>query len=255
MATSLTFEEHVAALRADGGRLAELAVTAGSEAPVPTCPDWNVQALLAHQAMIHRWATAVVREDDPISVVPAVDLLTLADLPAYYLEGHAGLITALYEAPDDLEVMTFLPDSPRPREFWARRQAHETTVHMVDALAAALGRLPSDDETEIDSAFAADGIDELLRGFMTSRPCVIYEGRDETLVVEASDVGRRWVVHIGERLTVDPEAGTLRDDHLTISGTATNLYLALWNRGGDVATTEERTVLERWARTQQVRMT
>ncbi len=184
--------------------------------------------------MIHRWAAAVVREDDPITVVPDRELLALADLPAYYLEGHAGLVAALCEAPDDLEVMTFLPDSPRPRAFWARRQAHETTVHMVDALAAALGRLPSDDETEIAPEFAADGIDELLRGFLTSRPCVIYEGRDETLVVEASDVGRRWVVHIGERLTVEPEAGTPSgDDHLTISGTATNLYLALWNRGGE----------------------
>ena len=34
-------------------------------ARVPTCPEWTVRDLLAHQTMVHRWATAHVRGDDP----------------------------------------------------------------------------------------------------------------------------------------------------------------------------------------------
>ena len=41
---------------------------AGADAPVPTCPGWTVRDLLAHQGMVHRWATAVVRGDDPAGV-------------------------------------------------------------------------------------------------------------------------------------------------------------------------------------------
>ena len=48
-------------------------------------------------------------------------------------------------APDDVEALVFLNDAPAPREFWARRQCHETTMHAVDALAASLGRPPRPD--------------------------------------------------------------------------------------------------------------
>ena len=40
--TSLTFSEHLAALESSGTRLAELAVEAGMDAPVPTCPTWEI---------------------------------------------------------------------------------------------------------------------------------------------------------------------------------------------------------------------
>ena len=51
-------------------------------------------------------------------------------------DGAIDLVTALVRAPDDLEAPVFLHDAPAPREFWARRQCHETTIHAVDALAA-----------------------------------------------------------------------------------------------------------------------
>ena len=63
--------------------------------------------------------------------------------------------------------MVFLKDAPPPRRFWARRQAHETTIHSVDAVAAALGRWPTASDVTIDPVLAADGIDELLTGFIT----------------------------------------------------------------------------------------
>ena len=48
--------------------------------------------------------------------------------PVPGLEAHGkGL-----EAPVDLEAFVFLNDAPAPRQFWARRQCHETTIHAVD---------------------------------------------------------------------------------------------------------------------------
>ncbi len=79
--------------------------------------------------------------------------------------------------------MTFLKDAPAPREFWARRQAHETTIHMVDAQSALLGRVPSTDEAGISSAFAADGLDELLRGFFTRGKSKLFDGKPFVVVV------------------------------------------------------------------------
>jgi len=252
--SSLTFEAHLAVLEQAGGRLIELVLDAGLDAPVPTCPAWDARALLAHQAMIHRWATAVVLGEDLSAVADEVVLRTHPDLPNFYREGHASLVSTLRRAPPDLDVMLFLKDAAPPREFWARRQAHETTVHMVDALSASLGRPPDAGEADIEPVLAVDGIDELLRGFFTRGRCNLYDGTDETMVVEATDVGRRWVVHIGERLTVEPEDGTAGHvGEATISGTAADLYLALWNRGGEVHESAGREMLDRWAAAQHVR--
>jgi uncharacterized protein (TIGR03083 family) len=258
--TSLSFDEHVAALETAGRRLITESVEAGMDAPVPTCPAWATDALVAHQAMVHRWATAHVRGDDPDEVPNQTAIrTTVADLPAYYDEGLAGLIAALRAAPPDLDAMTFLKDAPPPREFWARRQAHETTIHMVDALAAKLGRAPTAGESGIDQSLAVDGIDELVRGFFTRGRSKLYDGDEYTVAVAPSDVSRCWVLRVAERLTVDPDDGL--DDGVadgpeptaTITGPAVDLYLGLWNRGGEVEITGGRPdVLERWRATQRV---
>jgi hypothetical protein len=151
--------------------------------------------------------------------------------------------------------MTFLKDAPAPRDFWARRQAHETTIHMVDALAAKLGRAPTAVESGIERGLAVDGIDELVRGFFTRGRSKLYDGEEYTLAVAPSDASRRWVLRVAERLTVDPGDGS--DDGAapaaTITGSAVDLYLALWNRGGEVAVAGGRSdALDRWRSTQRV---
>jgi hypothetical protein len=163
------------------------------------------------------------------------------------------LVAALRAAPQDLAAMTFLNDAPAPREFWARRQAHETTIHMVDALAAALGRVPTAAETEIDGALAVDGIDELLRGFFTRGRSKLYDGAAYTVAVVPRDAERRWILHVAERLSVDPGDPDPDRVDATITGSAAELYLALWNRGTDEAEVTGRPdVLDRWAASQRV---
>ncbi len=272
MPTSLTFDDHLAALGAAGAHLIEHAEAAGFDAPVPTCPAWDVRALVAHQTMVHRWATAVIRGDDPDAVPNQTTIrATLDDLGAYYRDGLAALGLALRTAPADLAAMTFLNDAPPPRDFWARRQAHETTVHGVDALAASLGRAPTAAEASISPQLAVDGIDELLRGFFTRGRSKLHTGSDEVIVVTTTDAPRRWVLRVGERLTVDTGDGEdvdravdQRDDQdvaadpsaprvSSVTGAAADVYLALWNRGqsADVVTAGD--AAARWATTQRVR--
>lgn len=254
MATSLTVDQHLAAVHRRGHELAELAAAAGYEAAVPTCPNWTVAHLVAHQAMVHRWAAAHVGGTDPDAAPNQTDLRARPDLAAYYREGVGLLESALREAPDDLAAMTFLNDAPPPRQFWARRQAHETTVHSVDALAARLGRMPTASETAIEPALAIDGLDELLRGFFTRGESKLYDGDEFTIAVVPDDDHTCFVVHVGRQLTVAP-AGTAvpSDARLRLSGSAAGLYLALWNRGTDASVDGDGELLVRWHAVQRVR--
>jgi uncharacterized protein (TIGR03083 family) len=254
VSSSLSLHEHIAAVDASGARLGDCAVEAGLETPVPTCPDWTVRELVAHQAMVHRWATAHIRGDDPDESPTQTQILeTVPDLVPYYREGLAGVVAALSDAPAGLEAMTFLKDAPPPREFWARRQAHETTIHMVDAQAAALGRAPTTAEAALEVSLATDGLDELLRGFFTRGKSKLYDGTPLVVVVAPKDVDRRWVLRVDERLTVDSGDDDAPDADARLSGSAAALYLALWNRGNEIEVRGSREVLDRWRETQQVR--
>ena len=109
---------------------------------------------------------------------------------------------ALASAPADLETWTFL-DAPTPLAFWARRQAHETAIHRVDAESAA------GDVTGFPSGFAADGIDELLLRFVgrPGRPLPVETPR--SMVVRALDVPRSW------RVTFAPSGFQIQADRAT----------------------------------------
>lgn len=253
----LTFDSYVALLHASGTRLLEEARSAGLDAPVPTCPAWSTRSLLAHVSMVHRFATAHVRSEGTDGVPTQTAILdSVDDIVGYYREGHRALLVALEGAPEDLVAMTFLNDAPTPRVFWARRQAHETTIHLADAVGAALGRPPSADEVGIDAATAVDGIDELVRGFFTRGQSRLFDGTEERVAVVASDVDDAWILHVAERLTVETmrsgDGATAETPDATITGRAAQLYLALWNRGDEVEEFGRTEVLDRWRRAQRV---
>ncbi len=152
------------------------------------------------------------------------------ELVEWFLDGHAGLVAALSAAPADLECWTFLR-APSPLAHWARRQAHETAIHRVDTeLAAGTALSP------IDAAFAADGVDELLCGFVPRRSTRLRAERPASLRVRSTDAGAAWLL----RMESDGVTSTREDEAApsaavtacTVSGTAADLYLALWNRRG-----------------------
>ncbi|HEY1487148.1 MAG TPA: maleylpyruvate isomerase family mycothiol-dependent enzyme, partial [Micromonosporaceae bacterium] len=174
------------------------------------------------------------------------------ELLAWFRAGHDALIRTLAEADPAVEAFTFLP-APSALAFWARRQAHETAIHSADAEAAAgiAASFPAD--------FAVDGLDELLGGFMSRSGGRLCSDPPVTLAVAALDAGRAWTMRIGPdggscepgRVTASPTghaaatptgfgaasrtgpgsdmtADTAAD--ATVRGTASDLYLFLWNR-------------------------
>jgi uncharacterized protein (TIGR03083 family) len=233
-------EQHGSAMAAAIGR-------AGLDAAVPTCPDWDVRALVEHTGMVHRWATGIVR-DEP-------DASRNSDYPApetglldWFVAGYTNLAAALKAAPADLEVWAFLP-APSPLAFWARRQAHETAIHRADA-ESAFGWVPS-----YDAEFAADGIAELLEGFNARRTAPLVADPGFRLRVLPIDVNASWVIDVrpdGRSVTRDASG----EVDCTLTGTSDELYLELWNRGGgSVAVTGDGRPMEIWRQLARVTWT
>lgn len=205
---------------------------AGLRAPVPTCPDWTVRDLVAHQGMVHRWAAALLRGEKDVEP-DAIEAAgrTEPDPLEWLRDGVIELAEALTAAPADVRAPVFLNDAPAPREFWARRQCHETTVHAVDAMSAALGRHPDPSETWIGTDLAVDGIDELLGGFLTRPRSQLRCEDDAVLVVAPDDAPDWWLVQLSPRpARTTRRTGPRREGDWVLEGTALDLYLSLWNR-------------------------
>jgi hypothetical protein len=110
--------------------------------------------------------------------------------------------------------------------FWARRQAHETAIHRVDAeLAANLG------VSDIESDFAVDGIDELLVEMLPATLRGAIE-RPFTLSVAPLDANAGWTL-TASATGVRGERGAADHADLTVFGMASELYRWLWNRAAD----------------------
>jgi uncharacterized protein (TIGR03083 family) len=246
---------HIAAVRDEGALMTVAVDVAGQDCAVPTCPDWTVRDLVRHMGGVHRWATGLVRGrtehldadlDEVVDTWPADP-----ELAAWLAQGCADLVAALTEAPDALECWTFLP-APSPRAMWARRQAHETAIHRVDAqLAAGIPLSPWAPD------FAADGIDELLSLFVPRRSTALHADPPVALVVRCTDIDASWRLRLDERgVTTTPTAGSDRDGaDCMVTGRAGDLYRALWNRAGaeDLTIAGERAVLGRFSEGVRIR--
>ncbi len=222
----------------------EHARRAGLATPTLTAPDWTVAQLIAHQGMVHRWADALVRGErvDPSSF--EAEGLAAEDPLEWLRLGGLRVIDTILDAPEDLEAPVFLNDAPAPRQFWARRQCHETTIHAVDALSASLGRFPTAAETGwITRELAVDGIDELLTGFLTRPRNELNTQSPTTIAVRPTDMDYSWQLHLSdqpatvERGTMNRHRFRLRNrEHadVVLEAPAVTLYLALWNRSNEV---------------------
>ncbi|HEU5334159.1 MAG TPA: maleylpyruvate isomerase family mycothiol-dependent enzyme [Actinocrinis sp.] len=237
---------HIAALRGNGIDLADAAEKAGLDAPVPSCPDWRVRDLVAHTGGVHRWAASYVTTGrrEPYSEGQEkafFDAPGDADLLPWFRAGHAALADAIEAADPGLDCLAFLP-APSPRRFWARRQAHETAMHRVDA------QLAAGFEISLDPGFAADGVGELFGGFLARRGASIATDAPVRIAVRATDADCAWTITFepGSRERVTVPAAEPAD--LLLTGPAADLYLLLWNRGGTgrIALDGDAALLDRW---------
>lgn len=232
--------EHIAVVEGDAKLFAAAAWRGGLDIEIPTCPGWDMRALVRHLGEIHLWAAAHIAKPhfkpipDDLSELtehwPDLGVFWPDDdgLIDWYLATNQNLLDALVSAPADLDTFTFLP-APSPLAMWARRQAHEIAVHRFDAEHAA--GIP----TEYAPAFAADGIDETLAAHAPRLESFPVE-TPRTMQVHAHDTDDHWMVTMApDGITTTREEGHA---DVTLTGSAADLYLIVWNRRED----EEATV-------------
>lgn len=222
---------------------------------VPTCPDWSTDDLLWHLAEVQWFWGAIVAQN-----VAEPDGLRHPQRP----EGRVATLAAFDDASRVLQETLGATPAEDPRWMWAvddalhtagyisRRQAHEALIHRVDAELTA-----GSEVSAIDPDLAADGIDEVVDVmYGRDHPLVTFAPAQERVVeLVATDVDRRWALQLG-RETASIDGEEIDDANFrpapnttataTISGTAADLDLWLWNRpthaglarSGDQATLE-----------------
>jgi uncharacterized protein (TIGR03083 family) len=218
---------YLAVLATEATALAAAAEEAGLDADVPTCPGWKVNDLVLHIGEVHRWATAAVASKaTKLGDVPADSrgpLPDAADTIDWFCRGAVALRDTLADADPTVEYAAFLTDPVSPRLlFWARRQTMETTVHRVDA-ESALGRC-----TALAPEVALDGIDEFLTGFIPRSRTPLRADAPHCLQIAPTYSDRRWTISISSEMPVTERRAA--DANCVISGPASEIYLALWNR-------------------------
>ena len=250
MPTSMAFDDHLAVIVDSAAALLADAGQAALTDPVPTCPGWTVADLLRHCGGVGRWTAAIVGEGRTTNLTDA-ELAEAMTAPTghrpmrdWYRASVNGLVAALRkEGPEP--GLVFLRDAPPPRSFWARRSAHETTVHRVDMLSAALGHVPLAGSTGIGVDVALDGVDELLMGFVPRPSSALRADEPMVATVEPNDAGRSWTVRIDTGPPVSSPGSAPHPD-ATLTGSAAALYLGLWNRGDEIAEHGDAPVLGLW---------
>ncbi len=199
--------DHLAHLRRE---LDSFAACLGGDlaAPVEYCGDWTLYDLADHLGDGNLWAaTAITEKHGDRQNEPAPS--DHDGLATWFAHTAAVLLDAASADPDTA-AWTFYP--PHTVGFWRRRRAQETLIHRWDA-EHALG-LPS----TFDPDLAGDGIAEVID---TTMHRMIARGRarppEQAVRFVASGTGSSWILGPGRPVA-------------TVTGTAQDLLLMLWNR-------------------------
>ncbi|RKT53323.1 maleylpyruvate isomerase family mycothiol-dependent enzyme [Saccharothrix australiensis] len=210
---------------AEAESLASAAEGQRPERQVPACPGLNLGETARHVGSTYRMVTAWLREGRQ-PVAWQQDPARGQTLSDYLREGVEPLVDALSEREPDDPCETWWP-AERTCRFWARRLAHESTVHRMDVQAAAglpLGPVPDD--------IAEDGADEVLSLWLGHRLDVlgVRGTREGTVAVRTG--GRVWITRTGpEPATTweaSPEEAASAD--ADVSGPPVRVYRWLWGR-------------------------
>ncbi len=201
--------QYLVALARDGKAFADTVVGA-LDRPTPSCPDWKVGDLTYHLGEVfHFWAGIVEHrhaDPDAMSEPPRLDDAHLVD---WFRRQLAHLERVLATA--DPTAVHWTWSAEQNTAFVIRRMAQETGVHLWDAREAVGARQP------IEANLAADGIDEFVVHFAPWRkkdaPAV--GGRIEFVIAESGGIVR---------------TDGLGDVDAVVSGSASDLLLALWRR-------------------------
>lgn len=234
-------------------------VTSGADlsATVPTCPDWSLERLVRHTGGALRWVELMVRTraeqqlpDDQVPLAEGPE--DAGELDAWLAETGDLVVAALREAGPDTAVWSWagIPTSG----FWARRMAHELTIHRADATLAA------GQPYEVAPDIAADAIDEWLQITQLAQRTVPdgkmreLRGAGRSIHLHATDgsaeLDAEWVIEFTEDVIVwrrGHEKATV-----ALRGPLTAVLLAFYRRlpldSPELEVLGERELLEFWLR-------
>ena len=193
---------------------------------VAACPGWSTYDVVVHLGNTHAWAATILetgqraaqQNDEPDSRKPRA-------ISSWYAAKAEDFYRVLQAADPTASCWNFTGRDLTPR-FWARRQTHETLVHLVD-LDQACGRT-----TELPDRFCTDGIAEVLSVMM---PRMYQRGfrvdLTEPLCLRTTDGPDSWtLLPHGERPPAVRPGLTPGAD--LVEGTAAALMCLLWGRLG-----------------------
>jgi uncharacterized protein (TIGR03083 family) len=233
------YAELVTAVRREGEGILT-AAGMGLDAPVATCAGWDVAAVVRHVSKVYSRIGYFVL--NRVSERPE----SLPDLPAgepvdVLRELLDELITVFTETDAEAPVWTWVFEAQGNALFWARRMAHESSIHRFDAQSA------HGLEQPIDAELASDGIDEFIDIVLPR----VYERMDVSgptgMIGLHSTDGGAWTLALESNRARRVDA--VSDPDVSISGPSSTLLLAAWGRvpwsslqvAGDIE------VVERWS--------
>ena len=215
-------------LAAEAETLAAAAEGQRPERQVPACPGLNLGETARHVGSTYRMTLSWLHDGrQPLTWQqnPAPG----ESLPDFVRSGVEPLLDELALHSADDPCGTWWPEEAN-YGFWARRLAHETTVHRMDVQAAAM--LPLD---PVATDVLADGIDEVLSLWFVHRlrAMGVRGTRDGVVAIRAA--GRVWLASCGPTGSTSwratPEEAEPADADVT--GDPLTVYRWLWGRVAD----------------------
>lgn len=241
----LDFDDYLRHLETDSARFRAVLADCDPEARVPGCPDWTAADLLWHLARVQWFWATIIRtrpaepdaDDDDEAVGPDRPA-TYDGLLAAYDEYSAALVSELRAADPTEPAWSW--STEQTVGFTYRRQAHEALIHRLDAEQTA------GQESPLDPALAADGVDEILDVMFGGAPeWGEFAPLPHYVRVDITEPEQSLWVQIGRFTGTDPdgEHHDLEDIRLVpdpgtepdavVIGPAAALDAWLWRRGDD----------------------
>ncbi|GAB3968392.1 maleylpyruvate isomerase family mycothiol-dependent enzyme [Plantactinospora veratri] len=223
----------IGALRAEGPTFGATIAEAPLDIRVPSCPEWTMTDLVHHLGSVYARARGIVSRGS----TERADPLTVPDgLPTgpaavqWWRQEFDQLMAVLDRVDPEAPAWNYAPQ-PKKAGFWHRRMAQETAVHRWDAQMAVAAGEP------IEAKLAADGVGEVLDTHLPAGRRATEQPFHGVVHLIATDAGQEWYLRLrgaGVAL-LDTDTILDSDDHharAQISGTASDLLLALWGRLG-----------------------
>lgn len=221
----------------DGQQLLDAARRTGLDAPVESCPGWNMRDLVWHIGQVWTFWGAIVSDRltdiDQVRAIPDTAQPSDGVLIDWVSAAQNTVFSTLNTTPAETEIWTWTGSN---QDVWwvRRRMAQETAVHRWDA------ERTVGDSYEIPIAVAADGIDEFLQWFAARRRTTPIGGTahihctdtDRDVATGSDDidaVNGEWMIHRLDEHGIEFEHTHAKGD-VAIRGRARDVLLWLWGR-------------------------